>query len=221
MSARWPQPAVTPGHGTPGHGTPGAEAPRFSPGRTFGILLVRAWRTGFGGARGLQSGTVLGTLSWDSRLYGTKRCRLGHAGLGGRGKWDAAPSTRLQPVSGFWNATPAGRAGSLGGKKAFKGTFPGDQLLSNPSLLNSFALISCGRHLGAVPACLGRGILGCLTQDGFSAPRFYSGLRGHRKKRLGSALTTHTFPSCQAALPGSGDRLRGRSEDRKSQSQVY
>lgn len=57
-------------------------------------------------------------------------------------------------------------------KKASKWTFPGDQLLSNPSLLNSFALISCGRHLGAVPACLGRGLLGGLTQNGSLPPVF-------------------------------------------------
>lgn len=78
------------------------------------LWLLGSRHAGFGGARGLRSGTILGTLSWNSRLYGTKRCRLGHAGLGGRGKWDAAPATQLQPGGGFWNATPAGRTGSLG-----------------------------------------------------------------------------------------------------------
>lgn len=188
------------------------------------LWLLGSRRAGFGRARGLRSGTILGTLSWDSRLYGAKRCRLGQVGLGGRGKRDAAPATRLQPGGGFWNATPAGRAGSLGGKKASKRTFPGDQLLSNPSLLSSSPPDFVRKAFGCSPRLFGEGASRRSDQENprwFSAPRFHSGLRGQHKKRLGLALTTHTFPPCQAAVQGSGDRLRGRSEDRKSQSQVY
>lgn len=53
------------------------------------------------------------------------------------------------------------------------------------------------------------------------SPLFHWGPLGQNWERLGSALTTHTFPPSQAALPGSGDRLRAGSEYRKSQSQVF
>lgn len=52
--------------------------------------------------------------------------------------------------------------------------------------------------------------------------RFFTGIPwASLGERLGSASATHTFPPSQAALPGSGDRLRAGSKNRKSQSQVF